>query len=171
MKRILLQSPALLIVILAAACVRAPVDRIEWPDDIPDMGYYERLYNQDLQNQAVQSKQKYLTWVVRFYKGWKLHQDGWHNTTRDVLHGIEDGPRKERLRRKMARLGKMISGEWAKHSESRRIRSRELSIWGQALVSYMDRGEEERFVDRVTRDVEALQAETLDPREIHLNRY
>lgn len=171
MKRILLRFPALLIVILTAACVRAPVDRIAWPDDIPDLEYYERLYDQDLENQAVQSREKYLRWVVRFYQGWKLHQDGWHRTTRDVLHAIEDGPRKDRLRVKMARLGQLISGEWAKNSESRRIRSRELSIWGQALLGYLDRGEEELFVDRVTRDVKALQAEKLDPQEIRLNRY
>ncbi|MDZ7840474.1 MAG: hypothetical protein U5R46_06580 [Gammaproteobacteria bacterium] len=171
MKRILLQPTALLIVILAAACARAPVDRIDWPDDIPDVEYYERLYDQDLENQAVQSRKEYLRWVVRFYEGWKLHQDGWHRTTRDVLHAIEDEPRKARLRAKMARLGQMISGEWAKNSENRRIRSRELSIWGQALLSYMDRGEEERFVDRVTRDVKALRGNKLDPQEIDLSRY
>lgn len=171
MKRIFLQVPVLLIAILGAACVRAPVDRIEWPDDIPELEYYEQLYNQDLENQAVQSKKEYLMWVLRFYQGWKLHQDGWHSTTRDILNGIEDGPRKSRLRSKLARLGKLISGEWAKDSDSRRIRSRELSIWGQALLSYMDRGEEELFVDRVTRDVEALRAEKLEPQEVHLNRY
>jgi len=160
-----------LMTIAAAACVRAPVERVEWPQDLPPMDHYDRLYQEDEANRAVQSREQYLKWVVRFYKGWKLYQDGWHTMTHDVLAGMESGPAKRRMRTKMAHLGRLVSGEWAKDSNGRRIRSRELSIWGQALVNALDRGEEERLIDEVTRDVEALLAGRLDPLQVKLSRY
>lgn len=156
---------------VAVSCVRAPVEPVEWPEDLPPLDHYERIYDRDGENQAVQSREDYLKWVVRFYEGWDLHQDGWHATTRDVLHGIDDGADKKRLRDKMAHLGKVISGEWAKNSGSRRIRSRQLSIWGQALLTSMNRGKEENLVDQVTRDVNSLLAGDLRPSQIKLERY
>lgn len=162
---------SMLLALVAASCARAPVQPVEWPDDLPPISHYHQIYDQDEENQAAQSRTKYLEWVVRFYHGWKLHQDGWHATTRDVLHGIEDGPGKQRLKRKMAHLGRMISGEWAKNSRSRRIRSRQLSVWGQALLDSIERGDEETLIDQVTHDVGALLSGDLDPAEITLARY
>lgn len=162
---------SMLLALVAASCARAPVQPVEWPEDLPPIGHYHQIYDQDEENQAAQSRTKYLEWVVRFYNGWKLHQDGWHATTRDVLHGIEDGADKQRLRRKMAHLGRMISGEWAKNSRSRRIRSQQLSVWGQALLDSIERGDEETLIDQVTHDVEALLSGDLDPTEITLARY
>lgn len=161
----------LLAMTLTMSCVRAPVERVEWPDDLPPMDYYVRVYEQDRENKAVQTREKYLQWVVRFYKGWKLYQDGWDRTTRDVLHGIEDGAKKDRMKGKMHHLGKLISAEWAKNSGNRRIRSRELSIWGQALLEAMDRGREEALIDQVTRDVSALLSGNLKPTRVNLKRY
>lgn len=152
------------------SCVRAPVERVEWPDDLPPIEHYERIYEQDAGNQAVQSRAEYLQWVVRFYKGWKLYQDGWQMTSQDILHNMESGPVKDRVEAKLARLGRLISGEWAKHTDQRRIRSRELSIWGQALVDSMG-GDEEQLIDRVTSDVRSLLSKDLDPVEINLQRY
>jgi hypothetical protein len=161
----------LLTVIVTASCVRAPVERVEWPEDLPPIDYYERVYASDPENQAVQSREEYFKWVVRFYRGWKLYQDGWDATTRDLLHGIEDGASRERMRRKMARLGRIVSGEWAKSAGNRRIRSRELSVWGQALLKSLNNGEEEKLIDRVTRDATSLLEGSLDPIDIQLRRY
>lgn len=162
---------SMLLALVAASCARAPVQPVEWPQDLPPISHYHQIYDQDEANQAVQSRTKYLEWVGRFYNGWELHQDGWHATTRDVLHGIENRTDKERLRTKMAYLGRMISGEWAKDSGNRRIRSRLLSVWGQALLDSIERGNEEMLIDQVTRDVEALLSGDLDPAEITLARY
>lgn len=170
MNRYLLLS-CILLLAMTVSCVRAPVERVSWPDDVPSRDYYLTAYSEDDENQAIQSREKYLKWVVRFYKGWRLYQDGWHATTRDVLHGIEDDAKRQRMESKMARLGKLISAEWAKNSDGRRIRSRELSIWGQALLKALNRGEEEQFIDDVTRDTRELLAGRLDPTDISLKRY
>lgn len=171
MKRLSLLSGLLVVMATIVSCARAPVERVAWPDGLPPIEHYERIYEQDVENRAVQSRDKYLQWVIRFYKGWTLYQDGWHMLTRDVLHNMDDGAGKHRMREKLARLGKMISGEWAKNSDSRRIRSRELSIWGQALLNSMNSGEEEELIDRVTRDVDALLSGDLDPVDTNLQRY
>ena len=171
MRQGLLLLGMLLVMTLGTSCVRAPQERVEWPDDLPPMDHYERIYASDVDNQAVQPREKYLMWVVRFYKGWRLYQDGWHMTTRDVLHSMDDGAQKDRMRSKMAHLGKLISGEWAKNSVDRRIRSRELSIWGQALLEAINRGQEETLIDQVTRDVDGLLSGRLEPGDISLQRY
>lgn len=154
-----------------AACTRAPVQEVEWPDDLPPIDYYEQLYERDENNRAVQSRENYLVWVVRFYKGWDLYQDGWDTMTRDILLAIDDDARKDRVRRKLAALGKLISGEWAKESDNRRIRSRELSIWGQALLKSINHEQQEELVDRVASDVNALLTHELDQTDINLQRY
>jgi len=156
---------------LAASCARAPVERVAWPSGLPPIDHYESVYAEDESNQAVQSRDDYLRWVVRFYKGWRLYQDGWESTTRDVLYGVESKTERKRMKRKMATLGRLISSEWAKNSDNRRIRSRELSIWGQALLKSMNRGAEEELIDQVTRDVNALLSERLEPSDINLERY
>lgn len=164
-------AAALVVSLAAPACTHMTARETAWPSDLPPLQYYEQLYQQDKANQRVQSRDKYLTWVVRFYKGWKLYQDGWQMTTRDIVASAEGETKKQRLENKLDRLGKMISGEWAKNTEDRAIRSRELSIWGQALSESLDRGREEQFVDRVTKDVSALLAGEIEPTRITLNRY
>lgn len=171
MKKHSLPAALILMVITMASCIRTPVDRVSWPEDLPPISHYEQVYAQDDANQAVQSREKYLEWVVRFYKGWKLYQDGWQATTRDVLYAMDEGARKARVERKLAELGMLISAEWAKNSEDRSIRSRELSIWGQALLKAMNQGAEEILIDQITRDVNALLSDNLNPADINLQRY
>lgn len=160
-----------LISALSAACVRAPVKPFDWPETLPPLEYYENAYHQDPRNQALQSREKYLKWVTRFYKGWDLYQDGWHSTTQDILLGIKDPATRERVETKLFRLGKLMSAEWAKESPDRAIQSRELSIWGQALLKSLDRERQEQLVDQVTRDVNALLADEIERTHINTNRY
>lgn len=158
--------------LMLAACTRTPVkETFEWPGGLPPLGYYERVYEQDQDNRSVQTREEYLTWVVRFYKGWKLYQDGWEATTRDILLSIDHESARKRLNRKLARLGKLISAEWAKETDDRLIHSRELSIWGQVLLESINRSEEEKLVDEIGRDVKVLLAGRLDRTEINLERY
>jgi hypothetical protein len=169
------ERPVLLVLVIASAmvssCVRAPVKPIEWPVDVPPLSYYEKIYEQDEDNREIQPKDKYLTWVIRFYKGWKLYEHGWHSTTQNILYSVEDASKKARMETKLSHLGKLISAEWAKDSPDRLIRSRELSIWGQALLASIDQKNEESLVDLVTRDVTCLLTGKLEPDRIALNRY
>lgn len=161
----------LVISILCVACARLYVKPVEWPDDLPPMDYYENAYEQDPRNRALQSRDKYLTWVRRFYMGWDLYQDGWLATTRDILLGIEDEAARQRVEEKLFQLGKLLSAEWAKDSPERAVRTRELSIWGQALLKSLDHQRQEKLVDHVTRDVNALLGGSLDRTDINLKRY
>lgn len=169
-KQCLVSITILLVMVSSGACVRSPVKQ-DWPAELPPFAYFERIYENDEVNSEVQSRENYLTWVVRFYQGWDLYQDGWQMTTRDILTSVEDDAKKRRLESKLADLGKLIAGEWAKESGDRVIRSRELSIWGQALVKSLDRGEEEEFVNQVSSDVDALLSNRIDPAAITLKRY
>lgn len=157
--------------LLFTSCVRAPVKEMEWPEDIPPLGFFETAYEQDEENREIQRKDNYLLWVVRFYKGWELYEHGWQSTIQNILYNVKDTSRRTRIETKLAHLGKLISAEWAKDSPNRLIRSRELSIWGRALLVSIDRKNEEKLVDQVTRDVNALLAGELSPDQITLKRY
>lgn len=170
-RSLLAATLAVMVMALLASCARTPPQHENWPQGLPPVDHYASLYRQDDANQAVQSRENYLQWVVRFYEGWKLYQDGWNQTTHDVLYGVADDERRQRLAQKMARLGKLLSGEWAKNSSGRRIRSRELSIWGEALLASMKRGDEEKLIDAVTHDAQALLAGRLESTDIMLKRY
>lgn len=161
----------LLTALLCTACIRAPVDEADWPDELPPIRYYQDAYAQDQGNREIQPFESYLNWVRRFYQGWKLYPDGWLSTSRDIVHGIDDPDAKQRLDAKLAELGKLISAEWAKNSADRAIRSRELSVWGQALLKSVNNDEEEHLVDRISGDVNALLAGRLEPTDIELQRY
>lgn len=164
-------GPTLLAVLLFAACARTPVDQMDWPQALPPIHYYQQTYQQDQSNRETQSLASYLNWVRRFYHGWDLYPDGWLSTSRDILGGMENAEKRQRLEAKLAELGKLISAEWAKSSDNRTIRSRELSVWGQALLKSVNNDEEEHLVDRVTVDVKSLLSGQLDPTDVNLQRY
>jgi len=164
----------LLAALLLAACARTPPatePAVEWPADLPPLEFYEAAYAEDASNRAVQTRKKYLSWVVRFYKGWDLYQDGWDATMRDILLGIEGRENKDRVEAKLEALGRAISAEWAKDADDRRVHSRELSIWGQALLKALNADREEILIDKVTRDVEALMAGRMERTDVSLKRY
>lgn len=161
----------LLTALLCAACARTPVDRADWPEELPPIRYYQRVHEQDQGNREAQSLESYLKWVRRFYHGWELYPDGWLSTTRDILGGVEVADKRRRLEAKLTDLGRLISAEWAKSFGHRTIRSRELSVWGQALLRSVNNDEEEHLVDRITVDVNALLSGQLDPTNVTLQRY
>lgn len=160
-----------LIPVLCASCLRAPVKPFEWPQNFPPIDYYQNIYDRDSDNQDLQSREEYLKWVKRFYRGWDLYQDGWQSTTNDILLGVEDPAERRRMELKLFHLGKLMSAEWAKQSPQRNIQTRELSIWGQALLKALNQDKEEKLVDMVTQDVKALLDRKLDRTDINLKRY
>jgi hypothetical protein len=160
-----------LFVILATGCARTPPEEMEWPANIPPQTFYNQIYDLDARNQEIQSRGEYLTWVIRFYEGWALVEEGWNWTTQRVLDSLEEPEEHARVRDKMYDLGARISAEWSKDSANRHVFTRTISAWGQALLESINRDEEEELLDRVSADLDALFAGGLDSRDIVYERY
>ena len=153
-----------------AGCTLAPVRQRDWPTDIPSLSHYEAVYANDSQNQAIQTKDEYLTWVIRFYQGWEGYPRGWRDIAREASATVAAAQR-AKLEQKFMRLGKFVSSEWAKDSSSRVIFTRTIAAWGDALYEAAERGEVNALLDRVGSDVEALLSHKLDADSITLDRY
>jgi hypothetical protein len=152
-------------------CALTPPGETDWPTSIPSQDYYNGIYDLDEQNQGVQSRAEYLTWVIRFYEGWTLYEEGWNWTTARVLDNLEIPVQKARVRTKMAELGARVSAEWSKDAANRHIFTRTISAWGQALLESINRNEEETLLDKVSADVDALFSGELDSDDIVYERY
>lgn len=164
-------ATGLLCLSLLGACVSIPPEEIEWPANIPPKEYYNEIYDQDEANQAVQSRSEYLTWVIRFYEGWTLYEEGWHWTTNRVMESLESEEEKARVSAMMSELGARISAEWSKDASNRHIFTRTISAWGQALLESVNRNEEEALITRVSADIDSLFAGELEPDDIVYGRY
>lgn len=142
-----------------------------WPSDIPPRSYFESVYAADTVNQQVQSEAEYLVWIVRYYEGWELYRRGWKKATRELLANIDDPDEVKYLSAKMADIGRSISGEWAKKTNQRVIRTQHVSVWGNALLEAIARGEERQLVDTIDRDVNKLLDKKLPLNAITPERY
>lgn len=154
----------------SAGCGLGPVRDIDWPEDIPPRSYYDRLYDSDAADRAAQTKDEYLTSVMRLYLGWEGFPRGWRDIKREAAATVSS-ERSEVVRNKFSRLGEFISGEWAKNSTSRVIFTSTVAAWGDALFEAAERQEIEALLDRVGEDVKSLLARQLDPEAITLDRY
>ena len=162
-----------LVIILAAlqACSANQATETAWPDELPPHEYFLNLYQQDSTNNNIQNLDQYMTWVIRFYQGSELYPNGWNSVTQTLLLGIKDLESANGVEDKMARLGLLISGEWAKNNSTRLINTRHISIWGNALLKSLEHGETLELIDRVTADVEDLLASRISSDVITENRF
>ena len=165
-----LQRTVLLTLALHAGCTFAPVSERDWPTDIPSLSHYETVYDNDSQNKAIQTKDEYLTWVIRFYQGWEGYPRGWRDISREATVAVT-AEQRATVEKKFMRLGKFVSSEWAKDSSSRVIFTRTIAAWGDALYEAAERGEVNTLLDHVGSDVEALLSHELDTDSITLDRY
>lgn len=157
--------------LLPGACAWLPQQRdAEWPQGIPPRGYYERLYRSDPANQSLQTELEYLTWVRRFYLGSDIYPFGYQDITEAVL-GDTSAKRYSVLERKLRLVGKTISGEWAKHKSVKRVTTRMLSVWAQAIQNSVATGRSEAMVDLVAADVRRLLSGDLSPEAVISGRY
>jgi hypothetical protein len=154
--------------ILLSACTHL---KDQWPDQVPSRSQFIKSYNSDQPNKSVQTEQEYLLWVQRFYLGWEIYRRGWLQVTDELVAEVKDPTEKRIARKKMKNLGLKISREWAKKSKHRRIYTRHVAIWGNALLESLDKGESITLIDKVTSDVNALLAHKLEPKMITENRY
>ncbi|WGS85687.1 hypothetical protein [Methylomonas sp. UP202] len=137
-------------------CSTGEVRRSAWSEDMPAQAGFAEHYQRDRQNAELQSLQEYLTWVERFYRGWDLYPTGWIDISRDLTTKLTDPSLKNQTRTKLARLGAAIAAEWAKDNTVRRITTRHIGIWGEALRKSAERAELPSTLDRVLDDVDNL---------------
>lgn len=137
-------------------CSTADFRRSAWPEDMPAPVGFAEHYQRDRQNAELQSLQEYLTWVERFYRGWELYPTGWIEISRDLTTKLADPSLKHQTQAKLERLGAAIAAEWAKDNTVRRITTRHIAIWGEALRKSAERAELPSVLDRVLDDVDNL---------------
>ena len=143
----------------------------QWPQDIPARAEFEAYYAADARNQAIQSEREYLTWILRFYEGWQLYSDGWNDLVPSVLSEVEDPLERAELRAELYDAGRFIASEWAKDVDSRKVRTRQLSIWGNALREAIVRDDASAMVRQIVQDVDALMAQRITHVQITSDRY
>ena len=97
-----------------------------------DKAYFEKKYNEDKENQKLQTKEQYLEWVNKFYDGAMMF-DGWNKITEKTLGKLKSPGNKTKVSGELVALGKMIGGEWSKDNKVRRINSDHLKTWGGQL--------------------------------------
>jgi hypothetical protein len=165
MKRLIFTLPLLAL----AACTSVPTDAAAWPAGVPARDYYERAYDADPANAAVQTKEDYLSWVGKFYFGNGLVA-GWFKTSSDISKDLE--PRQRVLvEPKLAYLGQLISSEWSKHNKTRRVTSEMLQLWGSVMTKAKSEKRIEPAIDRLLDDARGLVTGEVEKKAIRTTRY
>lgn len=142
----------------------------QWPGDIPHETYFERSYAADLTNQKFQTRDTYLNWVFRFYRGWALYPIGWTEMSSKVLAASSPDSRSN-IARRLDALGHRIAGEWAKSSPQRLIFNDTVAVWGEAIAEAAERGDIPDFLSAVESDVDSLFDRSIKADVIVIDRY
>lgn len=154
------------------ACSTQKLARDEnWPATMPPRAYFVKAFAADEANKKIQTQQEYMTWIVRFYNGWELYGRGWTKMTDELLAQIKDPDEAKEIKYKVDRIGRQVSAEWAKKSDTRTIYLRHVSIWGNALLESLDRDQALELVTKVNQDVDDLLAHKIKPGVITAERY
>jgi len=153
------------------ACATQPPQEANWPADIPSREFFISHYEADLENKAGQDVDEYLMWVIRFYNGWELYRNGWSKVTEDSLYGVTDPALVQEIRSKMGLIGEGIACEWAKNKKDRRILTRHIVVWGNALVESIKRDQELPLINRVLADVNNLLLNHVALDDVKAERY
>lgn len=155
--------------LLACSTHRSAQDT--WPDAMPSRAYFVKVYEADKINKQIQTRDEYLTWILRFYNGWELYRRGWIKMTDELVAQVQDPQQVTEIRYKIDRIGRLVSGEWAKKSDTRTIYLRHVSIWGNALLESLDRDQALPLINQVNQDVDDLLAHRIKPEVITADRY
>ncbi|WP_036189355.1 hypothetical protein [Marinimicrobium agarilyticum] len=161
----------LLLFVSGCAFWKTDISRENWPEKAPPRSDFEAEYAADKANQAVQSEREYLLWIKRFYIGWRLYADGWNDLVPEVLSEVNDAELRAELEAQLYEMGQDIASEWAKNTEDRRVHTRHLSVWGNALREAIASGETKEMIAEIARDVDQLMDHTLTIGDITASRY
>lgn len=171
LKRITFITGLALFTLILSACTSNQVTEERWPQDMPPRAYFLQVYQADAKNQKIQSEEEYFTWIIRFYKGWELYGRGWLKMTDELMAEVKDSDQSEEIHYKINRIGKLVSGEWAKKSDTRTIYLSHVSVWGNALLESLDRKEALPLINRINQDVDDLLAHRISVDVITAERY
>lgn len=168
-----LYSLIVLLVMLLSACVSQAPKEEHWPGDMPSRAFFVAAYEADTLNKKGQDVEEYLLWVIRFYEGWELYRNGWIQVTSDSLIGVKDPELAREIHRKMNLIGSGIAAEWAKNKSDRRVLTRHVVVWGNALIESIKRGEKEemKLINRVLSDLNGLLEKNIDLDDVKADRY
>ncbi len=156
------------ILLLTAGCSNL---KDQWPDQVPKRSLFLKAYQLDEENKRIQSQEEYLLWIQRFYLGWEIYRNGWLKVTNQLMEETHNPDDRKNVEKKMQQIGLKISREWAKKHKQRKIFTRHVSIWGNALLESLDRNEPLALIEKVNADVDALLAHKLQPKAITASRY
>lgn len=122
--------------------------------------FFDRAWNQDASNRAVQSRAEYLRWVDSFYEG-AAFQPGWVQRQAELCGPLAPA---EALfaEPRLETLGRVLAAEWAKDNRVRRIDSDMLRRIAGILSEARDAGRLIAAVDEVLE--EAASRVAGDPR-------
>lgn len=128
-----------------------------WPESLPARSHFVEQYQQDAANHRFQSREDYLTWVVRFYEGSLMTPQGWQDLTEFLLDDLpESEARAVRLKRR--ELGMLIAAEWAKANDVREIDTQMLALWGSVMQEESLPRYRLAALDQILDDVQAILA-------------
>ena len=154
---------------LLTACI-SPGREINWLPQLPSQHYFVQAYQADADNRQQQSLAAYLSWVRKFYNGTPLQPKGWLAMTNEVAASVP-ADKQETLRQRITALGQRIAAEWAKDNKIRRLTTRNVVVWANALREAIARNEVNVLVERIAADVNALLNEQLLAAQINDERY
>lgn len=157
--------------VTVAGCAGMTTAELPWSEDLPPRAYFLLNYQQDAVNRGLENQKEYLSWVIRFYKGWSLYPKGWNEITKELLLQLKNAQTASLVKHKMEQLGLLISGEWAKNNQTRLITTYHVSVWGNALMQSLDQGDTLNLIDRVAKDINALLTRELNADAITAERY
>ena len=160
-----------LLILVLSGCAEYPITNSDWPTGLPAYEIFRDNYRRDSDNAQYQSLEQYLTWAKRFYLGWELYPTGWNSLSRDLMLRIDDPSMTAKLEASLKRLGTIIAAEWAKDNRIRRINTRQVSIWGNALLNSIQHHETSNILELVAKDVEDLLENRISSDEITENRF
>ena len=157
------------LLILVCGCITPQYIPGQWPTGMPAESFYQKMYDLDEENQKHQPRELYLTWILRFYKGYSI-APGWHPTEASIYKDMTDEQYRV-MAPKMDYLGQIMSAEWAKSEQVRRINTGMLQIWAGVMRKALKIGRMGEVVDRVLTDVESLLRSETEPKAITFKRY
>ncbi|MEM7360616.1 MAG: hypothetical protein AAF431_16105 [Pseudomonadota bacterium] len=143
-----------------------------WPESMPPRAIFVEAHErQQAANTNQNSLNSHLTWIKRFYLGSIIYPLGWNRMTEILLDTVEQDEVINELMDRMYQLGVTICVEWAQDNDKRLIDSAAIAVWGNALRTAADLGEQLEFVGKVEQDVAGLLAGELSLQEIKRERY
>ncbi|NKB33828.1 MAG: hypothetical protein GKR91_12085 [Pseudomonadales bacterium] len=145
-------------------------DLANWPGELPNQQHFIIAYEADGDNQAVQSQQEYLRWVLSFYEGTVVAPIGW-TEMQSLVVDLADSEQRAGLNSQLFDLGRLIAAEWAKENAGRAIDSRMLGIWASVLQLVVSPEQQYAAIALISDDVKGLLQGELNRPEINDARY